>query len=355
MYLTVDRKFNSKTNLLAFTCFLVHIFLTIVYYKFNQSVLCIYCAVSVVFDFTMVALRKKIPNVIVNTLLVYSINLYALLFTLITEYPAGVEYFLISIIPSVFFMPQEQRRSRILYFLPLIPTVANILFIVIRYTINVETSTPLPVLFYKYHEVFCILVSLICLVYVFTRTDRELIEAEEKSFEYAENLKFTANHDYLTGLNNRRRLWDYLHIAQAQKEISGTNFLISIFDIDSFKKINDTYGHDAGDVILSEASKIILQMLPSEVNIGRWGGEEFVILVPYVNESAFTLIESIRRKIESSVFMYRTQEIKISMTFGVTTSIHHDTVEDMLVDADFCLMNGKSNGKNQVVISDKAR
>jgi diguanylate cyclase (GGDEF)-like protein len=303
----------------------------------------------------MIMLRKKIPNIIINALLVFSIDLYALVFILITKYPAGVESFCIALIPSVFFMPHEQRKSKIFSYIPLIPTIAIILFIAIRYNIVLKTALPLSVTFYKHHQVFCVLISLICLVYVFTRTDRELTEVEEKNIAYAESLKYTANHDYLTGLNNRRRLWDYLHIAQAQKEISGTDFLISIFDIDSFKKINDTYGHDAGDVILKEASNIIHQMLPEGVKIGRWGGEEFVILVPYVNDDAFTLIESVRRKIESSVFPYRNQEIKISMTFGLSTSLHHAAVEDMLVDADFCLMQGKANGKNQVVISDKAR
>ena len=347
MELSIDGKFFSKTNLLALTCLTVHIFLTFIYIHFEQSFLANYCVISCAFDLSMIFLRKKIPNVIVNILLIYSINLYALLFTLITKHPAGVDFFCISIIPSIFFMPHDQRKSRTLDLLQLLPTIANILFIVTRYTIHDKSVFPLPEHFYTHHQIFCILVSLICLVYIFTRTDSEIKDAEEKSRAYAENLKYTANHDYLTGLNNRRRLWDYLHIAQAQKEISGKNYLISIFDIDSFKKINDTYGHDAGDVILSEASRIIKEMLPEDVNIGRWGGEEFVILVPHVNDDAFTLIETIRRKIESSLFQYRNQDIKISMTFGVATSVHHATVEDMLVDADFCLMHGKSNGKNR--------
>ena len=165
-----------------------------------------------------------------------------------------------------------------------------------------------------------------------------------------EELIHIANHDPLTHLINRRRLWEHLRSCEEQKNQIGTNYVISIFDIDSFKKVNDTYGHDCGDFILVEISKLIKENLPKNVKIGRWGGEEFLLLFrAYSDEKAIEEVEKLRKMIDETIFDFLGTKIHITLTFGVSSSSYCDSAEHIIIDADKQLMKGKIQGKNRVV------
>jgi len=120
-------------------------------------------------------------------------------------------------------------------------------------------------------------------------------------------------------------------------------------DIDFFKKINDTYGHDCGDVALTEVAEILRTCVRDGDTVCRWGGEEFLIAIDGNKKITMDVAERIRSMIEDMVVVSHGYSIKITMTFGVCESIPGLNVDKLVEIADQRLYKGKQNGKNQVV------
>jgi diguanylate cyclase (GGDEF)-like protein len=147
--------------------------------------------------------------------------------------------------------------------------------------------------------------------------------------------------DTLTGVNNRessREIFDNL--------LAKNNTLSLLFiDIDFFKKINDTYGHNVGDEILVQFSKIILETVDDSNILIRWGGEEFLLLCPnYTLEQAKLVAERVRLTIEQSLWV---ENIKLTASFGVAEK-HQLSISELISKADQALYQAKENGRNQV-------
>lgn len=153
-------------------------------------------------------------------------------------------------------------------------------------------------------------------------------------------------HDSLTGLWSRRHLIDVFH-KYSQKNIS---FSIALSDIDNFKRINDTYGHECGDYVLSEIARIMSSHCMENAVICRWGGEEFVILLPdFHTASSVASIEKIRSAIDSHRFTYQNHSLHVTMTFGISTSDEACELNDLIRLADKRMYYGKQSGKNTIV------
>lgn len=164
-------------------------------------------------------------------------------------------------------------------------------------------------------------------------------------FSELKTIKSNAYIDPLTEIPNRRKLslsFDHL-IKEAQE---GDHPLsIIIVDIDNFKHVNDQYGHDTGDIVLKEFSTLIKNLVSDYEVFGRWGGEEFAILVPSSLKHATKLAELIKSSVEQNNF---TTIPKLTASFGVTSYQEGDTKESMFKRADIALYQSKSNGKNRV-------
>ncbi len=182
---------------------------------------------------------------------------------------------------------------------------------------------------------------------IIKKKNRELTEAYMK-------LDLLARTDPLTRLSNRRDILDKIKYEALKYERSGEKFVVVISDIDNFKTFNDSYGHDCGDFVLVNLANLMRSVLRKQDCIGRWGGEEFIFLMPKTELEGGTLVaEKIRKKIENETFYYRDIKLNITMTFGVN-------VFDTIMDIDYCinkadeaLYQGKSKGKNCVVRSDE--
>ncbi len=190
-----------------------------------------------------------------------------------------------------------------------------------------------------------VFISIIIISYIFSREDNE---AESKLMKYNDQLKKEANTDRLTGLYNRRRAEEYL---QELKDTGYTGAIsIAMGDIDFFKKVNDTYGHDAGDVVLKKVADMMLENCGDNSFISRWGGEEFLLIFKDVNgDDALVILEKLRRTIQKNTINAESSEINITMTFGLTEYNIKKDVEYAIKEADEKLYHGKSNGRNQVV------
>ncbi len=165
------------------------------------------------------------------------------------------------------------------------------------------------------------------------------------------NLKLydLAHTDYLTQIKNRRSF--FLHTSALFKKVQKSKGILSIImiDIDNFKSINDTYGHEIGDKILKVFANSIKEILYKDEIFGRLGGEEFAIALPHTNlEEAFKIAENIRKRIERIVINIPSSKLFITASFGVSDSINTHSIDEIIKNADLMLYDAKRKGKNRV-------
>lgn len=192
----------------------------------------------------------------------------------------------------------------------------------------------------------------------------EMTRLLENLRESSEKLKYTATHDALTGLTNRRSFWDYFDTLSHDCK----HYNIALGDLDSFKKINDTYGHGCGDLVLKSVADIINNSTNENEIACRWGGEEMVVVFIGERSDALVRLEEIRKKIETLSLNYEGLNVHVTMTFGfadseeikraMTECEENDNndpsskrygMESLISMADKRLYMGKGNGKNVVV------
>lgn len=173
------------------------------------------------------------------------------------------------------------------------------------------------------------------------------------TYNIRNHLTYTSNFDLLSGLYNRRHF-----IYLAQKELSRikrdkSSLSLILMDIDHFKKVNDTYGHPCGDCVITQISETIENSLRSEDVIARWGGEEFIILLPNTDSTQVVILaERLRLTIKNQKFVCSEADLKVTVTLGLTTINQHAlSLDDLVEKADQALYVGKENGRDQYVIN----
>lgn len=170
-----------------------------------------------------------------------------------------------------------------------------------------------------------------------------------EQINYIEQVTFFANKDPLTGINNRRSFF-----AEGQQVFDLHNTInepvtVVMFDIDHFKKVNDTYGHDAGDVVIRDMARYVEDHLPDGCVFGRYGGEEFIVIAPYDLDKTFELFEDIRKRIEVYPFNHDVQPITVTISTGIY-AVEDDTLHNSISKADKALYESKQNGRNQTTV-----
>ena len=165
-----------------------------------------------------------------------------------------------------------------------------------------------------------------------------------------EELEKYVCYNTLTHLLNRRSMDSYLQAVYKEANNEGAVFCLLMMDIDDFKKVNDTYGHDCGDEVLRYVAGTISTGVRKNDTVFRWGGEEILVLMRTDEKTALAAAERIRKDIEKDGISYR-GEIKVSVTVTTGLSAYKAgmTIQQMMDDADKKLYYGKQHGKNQVV------
>lgn len=157
--------------------------------------------------------------------------------------------------------------------------------------------------------------------------------------------------DQLTKVPNRRYL--ELKLKSFFKDFKSSNkrFGLIFFDIDNFKKFNDVYGHDCGDMVLITTGKILKKVFRANDIFGRWGGEEFLVIVDDVDEDAIAIsAERLRKTVESTLVNCENQSLKVTISIGATVVKENDTIENILKRVDELMYQAKQSGKNTVVV-----
>ncbi len=167
------------------------------------------------------------------------------------------------------------------------------------------------------------------------------------------SLRTMVDMDALTGLYNRRCANRKLEQALSKAAENGTPLCLALGDIDFFKKINDTYGHDCGDVVLKQVARTLNEHLRRHGFVARWGGEEFLILFEYASlDKAAEILDTVREAISQLEIPYDGQIVRLTMTMGITEN-DGSGLDNLLRIADSMLYKGKEEGRNRIIMNKK--
>lgn len=166
-------------------------------------------------------------------------------------------------------------------------------------------------------------------------------------FKLEEKLHSISITDALTNIYNRNGI-DNVYKKIVDDALS--TYIVAIYDIDDFKKCNDTYGHPFGDMVLTEVASIIKNDLPDSYAC-RWGGEEFISIIKKTDSDEVMMqkIDEVRKKVESTTFQHKNKKVGVTITIGASFYDGFNNLEEWVASADRKLYKGKTSGKNKLV------
>ena len=265
-------------------------------------------------------------------------------FNITMGWDCGVQHFMFPLLLLSFFATYYNLKGKTIY---------TILVFLLRISLYLYTRSHTPIIplsdsmsvalqFLNTTALFLIM-FIIC--WFFSQTNQE---TQAKLFQYNVQLKRDASTDALTGLLNRRNMYDLLKTFT----VSGSNhfFTIAMGDIDFFKHVNDTRGHDCGDAVLKTLAAFFQDYMQGKGSVCRWGGEEFFFLFPDTNgDKAFAYIGDLNMMIAGLPISYKEETFHITMTFGVEEYDFSSSAEELIKRADEKLYLGKEQGRNTVI------
>lgn len=332
-------KVYKKIIVLAF---LMHIVFSIFFSFIKIDSLIIYNIVSSMFYIIMIVLVGKRMFRTIVTLIHFEVILFVLVSVYLLGWDTGYSLYLVATASLIYFCPFKHK------FIPyLFGIIEACLFILLRLYMNKYAPIyPFSEEFYFYMYLFncaCCFIIILYAAYLF-EVSTEFVTHKLES----ENTKLNkvAYYDQLTGAYTR------YHFLKSIAKLDFDLFGIAIFDLDDFKIINDTYGHNCGDYILNETINMIRKKYNDDINITRWGGEEFLILFtnPINKTDFFNELQNIRKMVERFDYIYEKNLIKITITIGANMSNKNDDIYAVIKKIDDNLYKGKKSGKNCVIL-----
>ncbi|MEH6548694.1 MAG: diguanylate cyclase [Pseudomonadales bacterium] len=169
-------------------------------------------------------------------------------------------------------------------------------------------------------------------------------------------VEMLAKKDFLTGLDNRRSMIDLVQHNDERRQTSSNDTTLIMIDLDHFKQINDLHGHAHGDAVLVRVSELLRDSLRLTDVLARWGGEEFLVLLPHTDiGQGLNIAETIRQNIAESSISYDGIDHQVTATFGVACYGIDSSFEETIRRADVALYEGKQQGRNRVVLVSEAQ
>jgi len=261
-------------------------------------------------------------------------------------------------VSALAFVPQDELR--ILWFYINVPGVyimlgqrAGFAVTVLTIGIFIVANAMLPEqAAYSANALATAIVSLIYLALFFHFYVDRSMSYYTRMRESMHKIHHMAMHDALTGVFNARAYYDVCdkHIADAK--ISHQPFSVLFVDLDHFKSVNDTYGHDAGDIVLKSVARCLLETIRKVDALGRIGGEEFSIFLPDTQpEQALQLAQTLRAKIEGLMPNIGTQSLRVTASIGVAHNRGHEqSMHEIQKEADQAMYQAKTMGRNRVSV-----
>jgi two-component system, cell cycle response regulator len=183
---------------------------------------------------------------------------------------------------------------------------------------------------------------------------RRILDLQDKLLAASEELRFRASHDALTGVANRAAILEILRREHARQQRETGSFGVILADIDHFKKVNDVHGHLLGDIVLQTAAHVMQASVRPYDAVGRYGGEEFLIVVPHSDASSTVgVAERIRKSLAATDVSAPKGPIHVTASFGIAavTGTNRVDIQQVLQMADDALYSAKQKGRNRTEIA----
>ena len=329
---------EHRTLIFLIMCLCVHVVNALLFWKFGLYPLVVLNAISSVIYVVFLTIFKD------ENLRISFAYFEIIIFSAVTELISGGHFgtlvFVIGMVAVIFFMlPYSNRKKHVYQGIGALLAVAISQISFFEYSVYPELMDKV-LLHSSFVKGMNLVITLFSLFYL---TNLYLVELRTTR----EKLDYNSNHDMLTGLYNRRFFESIMKRSKDEKE---TSFSVAMLDVDDFKKINDTYGHETGDRVLAAVSRCIESCLPQDAVAVRWGGEEFVLYLPQVeNSRALEVLETFRTKLSEQEIYHKGIRVAITATIGLCTGESIADYEEYLRQADEKLYWGKKHGKNQIV------
>lgn len=336
----LERRVDHTAYIFTFAaCLLAHVMYLILFALAGAKIMAVFNIFSVLYyaaSFFLINVVKEKLNLVYAT--IAEIMLHAVFATVCVGLGPNFAMFLLMIIPLAFLVPNKNKNVPFVILFISVPLygVLNYYYMGGAHVIYDLSGTQLETVFY----IINIIIGSAVLIYVAGIFTVMNIYIECKLRVQTEQLRLLASTDPLTKLYNRREMLSRLN------SISSSGCVIGIGDIDDFKKVNDTYGHDKGDEVLSTVASLITKSLPEGASAARWGGEEFLFLIPGCGiEEGKKIADGVIDAIRANKFKSGNTEFTVTMTIGICRGSSEDNVYDVINTADSRLYKGKHNGK----------
>ncbi|MFW6234842.1 MAG: GGDEF domain-containing protein [Spirochaetota bacterium] len=289
-------------------------------------------------------LNRRRAYVSVMVIGMLEVILHAWVATAILGWSSGFHIYILTLVPLVYFFDPWRLKQRVFASI-----VLAFLYVSLAWIANRNfADDPRPfVLYFQYGNLLfgATILSLLSFFY-----GRAIGKVQQELQIQNVQLDSLARKDVLTGIANRREAQATLELQRLKLVRDGGTFGIALVDLDHFKKINDTLGHDYGDLVLQTAATVLRSTLRGDDLISRWGGEEFLAILPRADLSGvLTVAEKMREALENDVHTSTGMESPVTCTIGVSVCTADSIISQVLKDADDALYRGKEAGRNQVV------
>lgn len=350
---TTNITFLQALNIAMSLAATLHIIFIVLFIIKDVMFLAIFNVFSFILYLFLILYYSKI-NLVKTTILIFiEVFLHSTLCIYLVGLKSGFYVYPLCLIPIVYYVSINIVKKELYGHIVVILCILNYKFakyflgslVYPKYMSNIlDIQTKLYVF-----NLFCASSLFIFLTYAFLK---EMNDIQENLQSANEMLKNIVNIDPLTNISNRRSIDEKLKETIEEFQRYKKSFSIAICDVDNFKCVNDTYGHDCGDIVLKNISDVLKQSSETfNIEVCRWGGEEFFILLKnYDLESSRNICEKILNDIRELEIFYDDNKIKVTMTFGVAEfSVQNNDLEQVLKIADNNLYKGKKSTKNCIV------
>jgi diguanylate cyclase len=262
---------------------------------------------------------------------------------------SGFHYYMITLTPLIFFFPIGHHYFKA----ALTGILCGLYFSLYLVTKAVVPLHPLPEYIIQVLHFFNATATFVVFSFLSHYFLRSANHVEGQLKRANERLTELAHTDPLTLLLNRRTMMEHLEKQAAHYRATSEPFSILLCDVDNFKEFNDRYGHECGDYVLQAVSELMKSRLRDTDFLARWGGEEFLAMLPGSNlGSAWEIADLLRECVYRHVFLYQGLQLCITITFGVAVyNTPGETISRCISRADIALYQGKQRGKNCVVVA----
>jgi len=341
-----------KFNLLITCASVIHLCIGFIFLYIGIISLSIYnFLVLILYAFVYYLVKKK-QFVLSYILAYFDVFLHSFISTLLVGLDYGFLLYLVMLVPiSLLIAYSTENFPRRTFYPVILSALDMIVFICCSYysdllpTIYPNPGEKVVLLIYSFNSLMVFSTIIVfSLLFTFEIRNAQIV-LERRN----QRLDIIASLDPLTGLLNRRSMEAHMNVSMQKAKEQGRIFSLVLCDLDDFKRINDTYGHDCGDQVLLKVSEIIRSHMREFDYVCRWGGEEILILLDCEKSIAKMIAERIRYGIATAFISFDDEDISFTMTFGISSYAHNKQLDQMIQEADEKMYVGKRNGKNKVI------